>query len=226
MKRRADEQKNLCGREGITENTENGIAHESCEERAEHHAEKCGKIGNDCMEGEIICSVFLGQIDIRKRCHNGSRSNAEDMLRKTDGDIKPNGVCRYKGIGIIGCCVQKQYDGKGAEPIMPGNQFFPHVGKEEEKQKISGIDAVTQRITNADILQNIGIERGVGEIEREGIGCGNQDRTEKTLVFDGKQEDIGKFCARFLCVGIFFWNQPDGAIRDRKRESDESNKNE
>ena len=226
LQRCADEQKDLCGGERITENADDGFSHDFRENRTEHHAEKCGEIGDDGMERKIIRSVFVGQIDIRQGRHDRSRCDAEHVLGEADGNIKPDGVCGDERIGVIGCRVEKQNDGERAEPIMLGNQLLPHIGEEDKEQKIRGVDAIAERITDTDIIQNIGVERGVRNVERERISGGNHDRAEKAFVFEGKREDIGKFRARFRGVRKFLWNQPDCAIHDGKRECDESDGDE
>ena len=130
MECRTEKEQDLRGGKGVSENAENALAHKAREKRAEHHAEKCGKIGNDRMEGKIIRAILIGQIDVGERGHDGARCNAENVLRKTDGDVKPDGVCRYEGISVIGGGVKNQHDGKRAEPIMSGDQLFPHIRKE------------------------------------------------------------------------------------------------
>ena len=57
---RADEKKDLRGGERKVENAENFFAHDACEYRTEHHAEECGEIGNDGVEGKIVRSVLIG----------------------------------------------------------------------------------------------------------------------------------------------------------------------
>ena len=226
LQRCADEQKDLRGGKRITENADDGFSHDFREDRAEHHAEKCGEVGNDGMERKIIRSVFVGQIDIRQGRHDGSRCDAEYVLRKAYGNIKPNGICRNERIGVIGCRMEDQNDGERAEPIMLGDQLLPHVGEEDKEQKIRGVDAVAERIADADVIQNIGVKRGVRNVERERISGGDHDRAEKAFIFEGEREDIGKFRARFRGVRKFLWNQPNRAIHDGKRESDESDGDE
>ena len=194
--------------------------------RAEHHAEKCGEVGNDGMERKIIRSVFVGQIDIRQGRHDGSRCDAEHVLGKPNGDIKPNGICRNERIGVIGCRVEDQNDGERAEPIMLGDQLLPHIGEEDKEQKRRGVDAVAERIADTYVIQNVGVERGIRNIERKRISSGDHDRAEKTSVFEGKRKDIGKFRARFRGVRKFLWNQPDRAIYDGKRKGDEADGDE
>ena len=60
LERRADEQKDLRGGERKVENAENFFAHDACEYRTEHHAEECGEIGDDGVEGKIVRSVLIG----------------------------------------------------------------------------------------------------------------------------------------------------------------------
>lgn len=226
MKCRAGKEQDLRGGEGITENHEKTVAHKAREDRAEHHAEESGEVGNDRVEGKIIRSVLVGQIDIRQGGHDGTRRNAQHVLRKTDGDIKPDGVRRYEGIRVIGCRVDQKHDGKRAEPIMTGDQLFPHIREEDEEKEVSGVDAVTERIADADVLQNISVEGCIGEVERKGIGGGDEDRAEEALISERKGEDIGKFRFCRRCIGEFLWNQPDRAVHDRKREGDESDGDE
>ena len=178
------------------------------------------------MERKVICSVFIGQIDVRQGRHDGARRHAEYVLGEADGDIEPDSVCRNEGIRVIGCRVENQHDGKRAEPIMSGNQLLPHIGEEDKEQKIRGVDAVAERIADADVVKDIRVERCVGEIECERIRCGDQNCAEKAFVFEGKCEDIGKFCFRCGCIGEFLRNQPDHAVYDCKSEGDESDGDE
>ena len=226
MKCRAGKEQDLRGGEGITENHEKTVAHKAREDRAEHHAEESGEVGNDRVEGKIIRSVLVGQIDIRQGGHDGTRRNAQHVLRKTDGDIKPDGVRRYEGIRVIGCRVDQKHDGKRAEPIMTGDQLFPHIREEDEEKEVSGVDAVTERIADADVLQNISVEGCIGEVERKGIGGGDEDRAEEALISERKGEDIGKFRFCRRCIGEFLRNQPDHTVHDGKREGDESDGDE
>ena len=222
----ADEKKNLRGGEGEAENAEDFLAHNACENRAEHHAEEGGEIGNDGMEGKIIRSVLVGQIDIWQRGRDGSRRYAEDMLKETDGNVEPDGVCRDEGVSVIGCRVEDQDDSERAEPIMSGDQLFPHIREEDEEKEIRGVDAVAKRIADADVLKDIGVKGCIGEVERKRIGSGNQDRAEEALILEGKCKDIGEFRARFFCVRKFFRNQPDQTVDNGERKRDESDGDE
>ena len=226
LERCADEKKNLRGGEWKAENAEDFLAHDACENRAEHHAEEGGEVGDDGVEGKVIRSVLIGQIDIGQRGRDGSRRNAEDMLEEADGNVEPDSVCRDEGVSVIGCRVENQNNGKRAEPIMSGDQLFPHIREEDEKKEIRGVDAVAERIADANVLKDIGVEGCVGEVERECIGGGNQDRAEKTLILEGERKNIGKFCVRFFCVRKFLRNQPDQAVNHGKRKCDESDGNE
>ncbi len=81
------EKKDLCAGEAESENVQYMIAHETCEGCADHHAEECGKICENRMERKVIGSVFIGQVDIRQRCHDGIDHNAHDMLGEANDDI-------------------------------------------------------------------------------------------------------------------------------------------
>ena len=226
MECRADEEKNLRGGERKAENAENALAHDTCEDRAEHHAEKGCEVGDDGVERKIIRSILIGQIDIGQGGGDGSRCNTENVLRKSYRDIKPNGVCRHEGVSIISGGVEQKHDGKRAEPIMSGDQFFPHIREEDEEKEISRVDAVAERIADANVLKDVCVKSRIGEVEREGIGSGNQNCAEKAFIFEGECEDIGKLCFCRGRVGKFLRNQPDQAVDDGKREGNESDGNE
>ena len=226
MRKRTDEKQDLRRGEGITENGENVFSHKTRERRTCHHAEERGEVGNDGVEGEVIGSVLVGQIDIGQRCHDRSRGNAEDVLGKADGDVEPDGIRRDEGIRVIGGGVDEKHDGERAEPIMPRDQLLPHIREENKEQKVGCVDAVAERIADADVIENVCVERCVGQIEREGIGCGDEDGAQKTLVFERKREDVGKLCFRLGRVRKFLGNKPDHAVNDGKRERDESDGDE
>lgn len=215
-----DEKQDLRAGKGISENGNDAFAHKAREYRTEHHAEECRHIGNDGVEREIVRPILIGQIDIGERGHDRARGNAEDVLRKADDDVEPNGVRRYEGICVIRGGMDEQHDGKCTEPIMLRYQPFPHIRKEDEKQKIRGVDAVTKRIADADVLQNVGVERSIGQIERKGICGGDQDRAEEALALEGEREDIGKLGARGLCIGKFLRDEPNEAVKDGERKRD------
>ncbi len=219
----ADEKKDLRAGKRISENEKDIFSHQACECCAEHHAEKCRHIGNDGVERKIIRSVFIGQIDIGQGGHDRARCNTEHMLGEANDNIEPDRICRYKGIGVIRGGVQDENDRKRTEPIMPRYQPFPHFREEDEKEEIRRVDTVAERITDADVFQNVSVKRCIGEVKRKGICGGDQDRAEKTLLFKGEREDIGKLCASSLCIGKFFGNEPNKTIDDGKRESDISN---
>lgn len=117
-------------------------------------------------------------------------------------------------------------DREGAEPIAFGYEPLPHSREEKEEKEVGGIDAVTERIAYAYVLENICVERCVGQIEGEGVGRGDEDRAQKTLVFDGESEDIGEFRSCLGCVGEFLRNKPDRTVDDGESERDESDGDE
>ena len=226
MEHRADEQKDLRGGERKAENAENAFTHYACEDCAEHHTEEGCKVGDDGVERKIVRSVLVGQVDIGQGGRDGSRCNTENVLRKSYRDVKPYGVRRYERVSVISGGVKQKHDGKRAEPIMLGDQLFPHIREENEEKKIRRVDAVAERIADADVLKDICVEGCIGEVERECIGGGDQDRAEEAFVFERKCEDIGKLCFRHGRVGKFFRDQPDQAVDDGKREGDESDGDE
>ena len=226
MRKRADEKQDLRGGEGITENGENVFSHQTSKRRACHHAEEGCKVGDDGVEGEVIGPILVGQIDIGQRCHDRSRGNAENVLGEADGDVEPDGIRRDERIRVIGGGVDEKHDGERAEPIMPRDQLLPHIREENKEQKVSRVDAVAERIADADVIENVCVERCVGQIEREGIGCGDEDGAQKTLVFERKREDVGKLCFCFGRVRKFLGNKPDHAVNDGKRKRDESDGDE
>ena len=120
------EKKDLCAGEAESENIQRVIAHKTCKGCAEHHAEECGKVCEDRMEREIVGSVLVGEIDVWERCHDGIHHNAHDMLSEADDDVQPNGIRRYERIRKIGRRLQKEHKTECAEPIMLGDELFPH----------------------------------------------------------------------------------------------------
>ena len=122
----ADKEKNLCRGEGIAENGNDPISHKARERRACHHTEEGGEVGDDGVEGEVIGSVLIGQIDVGKRGHDRTRRNAEDVLGESHHDVEPYGICRDEGICVISSGVDEKHDRKGAEPIVLGNELLPH----------------------------------------------------------------------------------------------------
>ena len=217
------EKQNLRAGEGVSENGKDVISHITREERAEHHTEEGCHIGNDGVEREVIRSVFVGKVDVRERGHDRTRCDAEDMLREADDDVQPDRIRCYERIRVIRQGVNDQDNGERAEPIEFGDQPFPHIREEDEKQEIRCVDTVTKRIADADVFQNISVERCIGQVQREGVRCGDQDRAEKAFIFERERKDIGELCARGFCIGEFFGNQPDHAVDDGERKRDITN---
>ena len=178
------------------------------------------------MEGEVVGSVLVGQIDVGQRGHDRARGNAEDVLGETDNDIEPNCVRCDEGVRVIGRRVYEKHDGKRAEPIAFGDEPLPHSREEKEEKEVGGVNAVTERIAYAYVLENVCVECCVGQVESEGIGRSDEDRAQKTLVFYGEGEDIGEFRSRLGRVGEFLRNEPDRAVDDGEGERDESDGDE
>lgn len=122
-----DKEQDLCRGEGIAENGNDPISHEARERRACHHTEEGGEVGDDGVEGEVIGSVLVGQVDVRQGGHDRTRRNAEDVLGESHHDVEPYGIRRDEGICVISGSVNEKHDCKGAEPIMPGNEPLPHI---------------------------------------------------------------------------------------------------
>ena len=219
----ADEKQDLRAGEGVSEYGNDIVAHKACERRTEHHAEEGCHIGDDGVEREIIRSVLVRQVEIRERRHDRARGNAENVLRKTNDDVEPNGIRRDEGIRVIRSGVDEKHDGERAEPIMLRYQSFPHLREEDEEEEIRCVDAVTEGIADADVLKNVRVERCVGEVEGKGISGGDEDRAEETLVFKGKREDIRKLRDRCLRVREFLGDEPDDAVNDGEGERDITN---
>ena len=219
---RAREEKDLCAGEGKSENVQNAFSHEAREYCTDHHTEECGKVRENGMEGKVICAVFLGKVNVRERCHDGVHNDTQNVLREADGYVKPDGFCRYEGVGKICRSLHEQAESACTEPIMLGNELFPHRREEDEEKEVCRVDTVTKRVADTDI-ENVGIKSCVGKVGNEGIGRRDQDRAEKTLVFKGKCENIGKL--GFGCGGVrkFLRNEPDQTVDHRKEERDISN---
>ena len=224
--KRAREEQDLRGGEWVSENGKDILSHHAREDRARHHTEKRGEVGDDRVEGEVIRSVLIGEIDVGQRGHDRSRRNAEHVLREAHDDVEPDGVSRYEGVCVIRSGMDDEYDRKGTEPIVPGDESLPHTREEDKEEEVSRVNAVAERIADADVLKNVRIERCIGEVECEGIGSGDQDRAEKALIFEGKCENIGKFRLCGCGVREFLRDEPDDAVDDRKREGDESDDDE
>ena len=56
----ADEKQDLRAGEGVSEYGNDIVAHKARERRTEHHAEECGEISDDGVEGKIVRSVLIG----------------------------------------------------------------------------------------------------------------------------------------------------------------------
>lgn len=205
------EKENLRAGEAEPENIQRVITHKACKGCADHHAEECGKVGKDRMERKIVGSVLVGEIDIWERCHDGIDDNTHDMLSEADDDIQPNGIRRYERICKIGRCLQKEHKTECAEPIMLGDELFPHRGEKDEEKEVSRVDAVTKRIADTDLVY-VYVEGRVGEVGNEGIRCGNQNRAKEATIFEGQRENIGKLCFCRDGVWIFLGNEPNEAI--------------
>lgn len=219
---RAREEKDLCAGERKTEDVQSAFAHEARKYRTDHHAEERGKVRKNGVEGKVICAVFLGKVNVRERRHDGVHNDTHYVLRETDGYVKPDGFCRYEGVGKIRCGLHKQAETARTEPIMLGNKLFPHRREEDEEKEIRCVDTVTKRIADTDI-ENVSVKGCVGKVGNEGIGRRDQNRAKKTLVFEGKRENVGKL--GFCCGGVrvFLRNEPDQTVDHRKEERDVSN---
>ena len=218
----AGKEQDLRGGEGISENGNDLLTHHARERRACHHTEEGGEVGDDGVEREVIGSVLVGQIDVRQRGHDRARRNAENVLGESHHDVEPYGVRRDEGIRVIGRSMDQKHDRKGTEPIMLGDELLPHTRKEDKEQKVRRIDAVAERVADADVIKDVCVERRVGQVEREGIGSCDQNRAQKTLVFHGKRENIGEFRLCRGRVGEFLWHEPNDTVHDGKRECDKT----
>lgn len=214
------EKQNLCAGEGVSENGDDLISHPTRKERTEHHAEERCHIGDNGVERKVIRAVFIGEIDIRKRGHDRTCCDTQNMLREADDNVQPDCVCRDEGIRVIRQRVDDQDDGKRAEPIEFGDQAFPHIREEDEKQEIRRVDTVTKRITDADVFQYVCVERCVGQVQRERICGGDQDCAEEAFFLKGECENIGKLGARGFCVRKFSRDEPDDTVHDGERKRD------
>ena len=138
----ASEEKDLRRGEGVSENGKNLLAHQAREYRSRHHAEKCGEVGDDRVEGKIVRSVLVGKIDVRQGGHDRSRCDTEHVLGEAHDDVEPYCVSRDEGVGVIRSGVNNKDDRKGAEPIMSGDELLPHTGEEDKEEEVGCVDAV------------------------------------------------------------------------------------
>lgn len=219
---RAREEEDLCAGERKSENVQNAFSHEARKYRTDHHTEERGKVRKNGMEGKVIRAVLFGEVNVRERRHDGVHNDAQNVLREAYGYVKPDGICRYEGVCKIRCSLHEQAEAARTEPIMLGDELFPHRREEDEEKEIRCIDAVTKRVADADI-ENVSVKGCVGKVGNEGVGRCDQDRAKKTLVFEGKRENIGKLGFRCGCVRKFLRNEPDQTVDHRKEEGDISN---
>lgn len=99
---RTGKEQDLRRGEGVTENGDDTLTHNACECRTYHHAEEGRKVGDDGVEGEVVGSVLVGQIDVRKRGHDRTRGDAENVLGESHHDVEPYGIRCNEGVRVIG----------------------------------------------------------------------------------------------------------------------------
>ena len=222
------EEQELCAAEGISEEgNAAGIAvagcKEVCEDRAEHQRQEYRDIGYDRMEGEVVGAVRFRQMNVRQGRKDRAGRYAQNVLRKADGDIKPQRICGDKGIHEIGSRMDQYDNCQRAEPIELGDELFPHRREEDEEEEIRRVDAVAKRVADADVLKDVGIECGVGEVCREGVTGADQNGQQEFLFLEGKSENVGKLCFGNGCVGVFLRQKKDETVYDGECKCDKTN---
>ena len=235
---RNDSHKHLCGTgseeqelraaEGVSEEGDAArvavaVCKEVCEDRAEHQRQEYRNVGYDRMEREVIGAVRFRQVNVRQRGEDRAGRYAQNVLRKADGDIEPQRICRDKGIHEIGGRVDQHDNCQRAEPIKLGDELLPHRREEDEEEEIRCVDAIAKCVADADVLQDIGIECGVGKVCCEGITGADQNGQQEFLFLKRKGENVGELGFGNGCVGVFLRQKKDETVDDGERKCNKTN---
>ena len=162
-------------------------------------------------------------MNVRQRREDRAGGNAQYVLRKTDGDVKPQRIRGDEGIHEKCCRVDQNDDCQRAEPIELGDELLPHRREEDEEEEVRRVDAVAKGVADADVLQDIGVEGGVGEVRCKGIACTDQDSQQKSLFLKGQGEDIGKLRFGNGRVRVFLRQKKDETVYDGEGKRDKTN---
>ncbi len=175
------------------------------------------------MEREIVRAVCFRQMYVRQGREDRAGCHAEDMLREAHDDIKPESICRDERIHEERRRVDQYDNGERTIPIELGDELFPHRREEDEEKEIGGVDTVTKRIADADILQNVSVKCRVGQVCGKGICCRDQNGEQEFLFLERQYENIGKLCACGCGVRELFRNEKNEAVNCGECKCDETN---
>ena len=145
------------------------------------------------IKGEIVCSVLVRQIYIRKRCDYGIQDNTEHMLRETHCKIQPRRILFiHKGIDEICRSLKHTCYRKSAEPGIFRDEFIPHLAEYDEEDEICGIDCVHEGIADMHIVYQISIDRSIRHICSESVEEKDYHTAKESLISHRLCENVGK----------------------------------